>query len=117
VQNPIRLGDRGEPQPDLTLLRPREDFYAGGAPTPPEILLVVEVADTSADIDRQVKVPHYARGGVAELWLVDLERDAVLVYRDPIGESYQHVQVFRRDDVISPGAFPGTGVPVASILG
>jgi Uma2 family endonuclease len=66
VQNPIRLGERSEPQPDLALLRPRGDFYASGHPGPQDVLLVVEVAETSADADREVKVPLYARAGVLE---------------------------------------------------
>lgn len=66
VQNPIRLSDRSEPQPDLTLLQPRSDFYVTAHPQPQNILLIVEVADTSADYDRQVKIPLYANAGIKE---------------------------------------------------
>jgi Uma2 family endonuclease len=62
VQNPIQLDDHSEPQPDLALLRRREDFYRDALPTPDDVLLVVEVADTSVEYDRQVKLPIYARG-------------------------------------------------------
>ncbi|GIX47745.1 MAG: hypothetical protein KatS3mg131_1956 [Candidatus Tectimicrobiota bacterium] len=72
VQDPIRLGEHSEPQPDVALLRPRPDFYAAEHPGPEEVLLVVEVAETSAEYDREVKVPLYARFGVPEVWLVDL---------------------------------------------
>jgi Uma2 family endonuclease len=117
VQNPVAIDAAYVPQPDLALLRPAADFYASGTPTVADCLLIVEVADSSAETDRQVKVPRYARGGVPELWLVDLEREVVFVYRDPIGDSYQHVQVLRRGEHASPIAFPGTRVLVESILG
>ena len=76
VQNPIHLGEHSEPQPDLALLKPRPDFYAQGHPTPQEVLLVVEVMESSAGYDREVKVPLYARFGIPETWLVDVERGA-----------------------------------------
>jgi Uma2 family endonuclease len=72
VQNPVRLGGYSEPQPDLALLRPRADFYTSSHPGPEDVLLAVEVAETSAAVDREVKVPLYARFGVPEVWLVDL---------------------------------------------
>jgi len=81
VQNPIRLGDRSEPQPDLALLRPRADFYASAAPTAADALLVVEVAQASAAYDRQVKVPLYAQHGVPEVWIVDLDDGLLRFYR------------------------------------
>jgi Uma2 family endonuclease len=117
VQDPIVVGAEYAPQPDLALLRPRADYYAAHTPTATDCLLVIEVADTSAEFDRQIKMPRYARGGVAELWLVDLERDAVVVYQDPVGDAYQHVQVFRRGETIALGAAEKTRVQVQSILG
>lgn len=117
AQDPIIADVAYVPQPDVALLRLRTDYYASGTPTAADCLLVIEVADTSAEYDRQIKMPRYARGGVAELWLVDLERDAIVVYRDPVGDSYQHVQVFRRGDSIPLGTMQGPGVPVQAILG
>ena len=117
VQNPIIVGADYAPQPDLALLRPRADYYAAHTPTAVDCLLVIEVADTSAEFDRQIKMPRYARGGVAELWLVDLERDVVLVYQDPMGDAYQHVEVFRRGETIALGVAEGRRVQVQSILG
>ena len=64
-----------------------------------------------------IKVPRYARGRVPELWLVDLEREAVVVYRQPAGDAFQHLQVFRRGDIIALGTLQGPGVAVQSILG
>jgi len=117
VQAPLAVGVRYAPQPDLALLRSRPDYYAAQTPTAADCLLVIEVGDTSADFDRQIKMPRYARSGIAELWLVDLERDVVVVYRDPTGDSYQHVQVFRTGDCITLGTLQGPDVPVQAILG
>ncbi len=117
VQNPMIVDVAYAPQPDLALLRPRSDFYASQTPTAADCLLVVEVADSSVETDRQIKMPRYARGGLTELWLIDLERDVVVVYREPLGDSYQHLQVFRRGDTITPAGLPGLSVIVQSILG
>jgi Uma2 family endonuclease len=117
AQNPVIVDVAYAPQPDLALLRPRADYYATQTPTAADCLLVIEVADTSADFDRQVKMPRYARGGLAELWLIDLERDVVVVCREPAGDAYQHVQVFHRGETIMPAATAGSGVPVEGILG
>jgi Uma2 family endonuclease len=72
VQNPLVLNEYSEPEPDITVLRYREDFYAGGHPRPEDVLLVIEVADTSLQYDRDVKLPLYAAHGIPEYWLVDL---------------------------------------------
>jgi Uma2 family endonuclease len=117
AQDPVVAGAAYVPQPDLALLRPRPDFYASQTPTPADCFLVIEVGDTSAEFDRQIKMPRYARGGVAELWLVDLQRDVVVVYQDPVGDAYQHVQAFRRGEAIPLGVAQGERVPVQSILG
>ena len=117
VQNPIRLGERSEPQPDLALLRFREDFYASSHPGPGDALLVVEVAETSAEYDRRVKVPLYARFGIPEVWLVDLEGEAVEVFRDPSPEGYRKAEVFRRGSSLSPSSLPDIELSVDEILG
>lgn len=117
VQNPVRLGDFAEPQPDLALLRPRADFYAAAHPTPEDVLLVVEVAETSSDYDRQVKVPLYARWGIPEAWLVDLDRDHVEVYRDPSADGYRHVRAVPRGERLAPAAFPDLSLQADDVLG
>jgi Uma2 family endonuclease len=68
AQNPIRLSERTEPEPDLSLLKPRPDFYAAGHPGPQDVLLVIEVADSSIGFDREIKIPLYARAGIPEVW-------------------------------------------------
>jgi len=88
-QNPIRLDPSSEPQPDLAILRRRADFYATGErPGPADILLLVEVADSSLCFDQKVKLPLYSRAGIAELWIVDLQRRVLYAYRKPDGDAY-----------------------------
>ena len=117
VQNPIHLSDRSQPQPDVTLLQPRSDFYAEGHPQPEDILLLVEVADTSVDYDREVKVPLYAQAGIYEIWLVDLVGEYVEVYREPAPNGYGEVQQRRRGEYISVQAFPDLDLSVNEVLG
>ena len=88
VQNPILLGEHSEPQPDVTLLRRREDFYASSHPRPEDVLLVIEVAETSAAVEREVKAPLYARYGIPEVWVVDLAGGQVEVFRRPSPQGY-----------------------------
>lgn len=116
VQSSVVLSDRCEPQPDLVLLRPRDDFYAESDETPADVLLIVEVADSSEGYDRQVKAPLYARYGIPELWIVNLVRDHVAVYRAPTPDGYATTQIARRDDRIEPLLLPGVSIAVADIL-
>ena len=117
VQGPVRLSERSEPQPDIAVLRPRLDFYRLGHPTPEDVLLLVEVAETSAEGDRRVKAPLYARSDIREFWLVDLEEDVIFVYRDPTPTGYRTVRGARRGERLAPLAFPAEEFAVADILG
>jgi len=83
VQNPVRLDPGSEPQPDIAILKPRADDYETGVPGPDDVLLPIEVADTSLDFDRDVKVPLYAQSGIAEYWIVNLPERIVKVHREP----------------------------------
>lgn len=116
VQNPIRLTPHSEPQPDLAVLGPRSDFYQLGHPQPGEVLLVIEVADSSIAIDRAVKLPLYARAGIGEFWLVDLAGRRVLVHRGPEGDGSTHVDAVSSGDVVRLAAFD-LSLTVAEILG
>ena len=117
VQNPVRINERSEPQPDIVLLRRRPDYYAFNHPGPEDVLLIIEVADTSAEYDREVKAPLYARAGIREFWLVDLEGQRVEVYRDPNPEGYREVRMAGRGERLSPEALAGLGLEVGEILG
>jgi Uma2 family endonuclease len=117
VQSPIRLGEHSEPQPDVTLLRPHPDFYAASHPRPEDVLLVVEVAETSAQLDRAVKAPLYARAGIPELWLVDLEAEAIVVHRLASSEGYRDVRTARRGQRLSAGTPLELDVAADAVLG
>ncbi len=88
VQNPIRLDEYNEPQPDLALLRPRADAYASALAAPEDVLLVIEVADTSLTYDQQEKLPRYARACIGEVWLVDAGRRIIEQYTMPVADEY-----------------------------
>ena len=117
VQGPVRLDEDSEPQPDLILLRRRSDFYASAHPGPQDVLLLVEVSDTSTEYDREVKLPLYARHGIAEVWLVGLESEVVEVFRGPTAQGYQETSQLGRGQGLSPEAFPQAQLAVDEVLG
>ncbi|MBI4592706.1 MAG: Uma2 family endonuclease, partial [Candidatus Rokubacteria bacterium] len=103
VQNPIELPkEDSEPEPDISVLHPRADFYSSAHPVAADVLLVVEVADASLRLDRRLKIPLYARAGIREVWLVDLTTDRVEVYRDPAGRAYRDVRTLGRGQSLTP---------------
>jgi Uma2 family endonuclease len=117
VQNPICLNHRSEPQPDIALVQRRADFYEESLPNRENVLLLVEVADSTVNYDRDVKVPNYARSGIREVWLWDLEANCLEVYRDAIANGYTSMQKFERGQQVSPLAFPKFAVSINLILG
>jgi len=118
VQNPVELAeDDSEVQPDVTLLRPRVDFYTRGHPVAADVLLLIEVADTRLGRDRRVKIPLYARAAIREVWLVDLTGDRVEVHREPTAGGYRHVRALGRGESVVPEAFPDLTIGVTDILG
>lgn len=116
VQNPIRLGELSEPQPDVALLRSRPDDYAGGHPGPEDVLLVVEVGDTTAAWDRERKLPLYAAAGVREVWLVDLPAATVEIWRRPEGGAYHDVRLVRPEESLAPEVFPEASLLAGDLL-
>jgi Uma2 family endonuclease len=117
VQNPFRLSDFSEPQPDIVLLRPRSDFYRTGKPRPEDILLLVEVAHSSLEYDRQTKIPLYAAAGIIEVWIVNLVDQQIEVYRDPQADGYATRRVHTRGEPVAPTALPDVTIRVEEILG
>jgi Uma2 family endonuclease len=118
AQNPVELRDQeSEPQPDITLLRLRDDLYSTATPAPGDTLLVVEVAESSLSYDRRVKMHLYAEAGIPESWLVDLNSGTLLVHRRPSPEGYQDVRAYRRGESVSPEAFPDVFFTVDEIFG
>ena len=117
VQNPVRLSDLTEPQPDVTLLRPRPDFYAEGHPGPGDVLLLVEVAHSTLGYDREIKLPLYAAARVPEVWIVNVEEDRVEVHRDPSAGRYRVEERSGRGAALRPALLPELSVFVEDILG
>jgi Uma2 family endonuclease len=117
VQNPLRLSDLSEPVPDVMLLRPRPDFYAERHPNPEDVFVLVEISDTTLAFDQRTKVPLYARHGVPELWVVDLNHDLIHVYQKPTATGYQITETRRRGDGIAVAAFPEIEFAVEEVLG
>lgn len=117
TQSSIRLSDFSEPQPDISLLRWRDDFYRRSHPRPADVLLVIEVADTTLATDREVKVPLYAAAGIPETWIVNLPEERIEVYAEPAAGSYQFVRHYQRGEDAQSHTVPGLIVSVAEVLG
>jgi Uma2 family endonuclease len=116
VQNSVRLDLHSEPEPDLVLLKRAQDFYRSHLPAPDDVLLLVEVADSSLDFDRRKKLPIYARAGISEVWIVDLQDSVIEVYREPHFTGYEQKKVCRAGEKASPAAFPDVQVDVSELL-
>ncbi len=116
VQGSVRLDLYHEPEPDLVLLRPRADFYAAAHPGPADILLIIEVAESSLAYDRDVKAHVYARSGVAEYWLVDLDGDVVCRYSSPQDGSYRVMRQDGRGQSVAPNQLPTCAVSTDDLL-
>jgi Uma2 family endonuclease len=102
TQNGIRLDRHSEPQPDLAILRYRADFYeTGERPGPADVLLLIEVADSSLAFDRRVKLPLYARAGIAEVWIVDVQRRILDAHRKPVGDGYAETTAHQAGDTLA----------------
>jgi Uma2 family endonuclease len=116
VQNPIQLGERSEPQPDVTLLRRRADHYASALPTAADILLLIEVADSSLEYDRTVKLPLYAQAGIPEVWIVNLAENVIEAHTQPEQGAYTHAQRAARGETLTATTLPDLRVPVDAVL-
>jgi Uma2 family endonuclease len=117
IQNPVRLSDLSEPEPDVSVLRYRADGYGGGHPGPTDVFFLVEAADTSLDFDQRVKLPLYARSGIPEVWIVDLQQGLIEAHRSPQAGRFREVRQAHRGERLSPAAFPDLDLDAAQILG
>lgn len=116
AQNPVVIYPASEPQPDIVLVRRSAEVYKTDNPGPSDVLLLVEVADSSLSYDRGAKVRAYGRAGINEFWIVNLTENAIETYRHPVGENYQETARFRRGQTVAPLAFPDLEVSVAEIV-
>jgi Uma2 family endonuclease len=114
-QNPVRLGAHSEPQPDIAILRYRPGFYRASHPQPEDVLLLIEVADTTIHYDRDVKIPLYARHGIPEVWLIDLQQERVEIYLQPSSDGYRQTLRPAKDGRISPSLLPDVSLLIADL--
>ena len=117
AQNPLVLDDYSEPQPDLAILNPRAANYRTSKPTPDDVLVVIEVSDSTLDFDRKVKVPLYAGVGIPEAWLVNLPEERIEVYGDPAGGEYRTVRSYARRQRLQSHALATLRLSVSKVLG
>jgi len=116
VQNPVHLDDLSEPQPDFAVLKPRSDDYRRATPRPDDVLLIIEVADSSLAYDRAVKRALYARHNIPEFWIVNLAAGEVEVCRKPTGDHYASISCVGHKGTLQPELLPGAIIPVAALL-
>lgn len=117
VQNPVELDEYSEPQPDLTLLKLRDDFYAQALPAPADVLVAIEVSDTTHEKDRNLKLPAYARAGIVEAWLVDLYNDHIEIHSQPHKGRYQEIRLVFRGQTTVSKSLPQLALSADDILG
>ena len=106
AQNSVRLNNHSEPQPDIAILKWRDDFYIEALPTPDDILLIIEVADSTIAYDREIKAPLYAAAGIPEMWLFDVNKKAIEGYSQPSANGYKLIRRYDESDTLSMLAFP-----------
>ena len=116
VQNPLSVSHEDDLYPDIVLLRRREDRYVGNIPEAKDALLVVEVADTTLEYDRTVKLPRYGAAGVHEVWIVDLQGKRIWVHRKPLEGDYHDVFEAHAGDILTVSGIPGFEVKASDIL-
>lgn len=115
VQNPVRLNEHTEPQPDLAVLRPRD--YLESLPGPEDVLFLIEVSDTTLAYDRGIKVPLYARAGIAEVWIVDLTSEVIERYTGPSDATYRRIERAKHKEMLASTTLPGLALGVDATLG
>jgi Uma2 family endonuclease len=116
TQDPLRLDDHSEPEPDVMLLKPAADDYTSRHPQPDDVFLLIEVSDTTLEYDREEKLPAYGRAGLAEVWIVNLHDTTIEIHREPHFTGYGAKTVLRPGDQAMPQAFPDATVDVAELL-
>ncbi|WP_293149880.1 MULTISPECIES: Uma2 family endonuclease [unclassified Microcoleus] len=116
LNNPVRLNDNSEPEPDLALVVPDPLYYEECHPTPSEVYLIIEVADTTLRTDLGIKATIYALSGIADYWVLDVHNRQLHVFREPSQDGYQSIAVLGDDASISPLQFPDVSFMVRDML-
>jgi len=116
IQGAVRLDDFDEPRPDVVLLRPREDYYSSGHAGPSDILLIIEMAESSLEFDQTIKAGLYAETGVPEYRIADIRNNRLLVYGDIRGKNYEEFRELQRGQTITPRLLEGCPIEVRDLL-
>jgi len=116
TQGSISMPGESEPEPDITLLRYRTDEYEQALPTPADVLLITEVAESSVEKDRETKRDIYAAAAIIEYWVLDLNTDTLTVHRDLSNEAYEHVELITRDQSVQASALPHVDLDISNVL-
>lgn len=117
VQDPVQIGEDSLPLPDISVLKPRVDFYSERQPGPDDILFFIEVADSSLRFDQRVKAKLYGAASIADYWIINLPERQIEVYREPQPDGYRTVTRYKPGESISPLAFPDASLNVDDIIG
>lgn len=117
VQNPVQINEYSEPLPDVTLLKRRDDFYAQANPQPSDALLIIEVADSSVEYDRDIKIPLYAGAGIPEVWLINLPKETIEIYTQLVGDTYREIRIVKRGESLAAKSIPGLIIDADVVLG
>ncbi len=117
VQNPVQVNDFSEPLPDVALLKRRDDFYAQANPQPADVLLIIEVADSSVEYNRDIKVPLYAGAGIPEVWLINLSEETIEIYTRPVGDTFQELRIAKRGESLTAKSIPSLTIDADVVLG
>lgn len=117
VQNPIHINEYNEPEPDIALLKPRKDFYKRSHATPEDVLLLIEVSDSTIEYDREIKKTLYAEAGIVEYWLVNLQNDTIEVYSQPKNGSYRLARILESGETIEATQVKNLKLQTDEILG
>ena len=115
AQNPVKIRDHSEPEPDIVILPFRDDYYADGV-TPADVLLIIEVSDTTLRYDQTVKLPLYATAGIPEVWIIDVGRQQLKVHHDPSEGQYQSSNTLFRNETVSATQLP-LSIEVKHLIG
>ena len=116
VQNPVRLTDGNEPEPDIVIAYRKDDGYVSAHPGPEDIALLIEVADSTIGFDRRHKLPMYAMHGIPEVWLGDINARSIEIHDEPMAGGYARVRLYGPDETLSPAAFPEALIAVADVV-
>lgn len=117
IQDPIHIDEYNEPEPDVALLEPREDFYAEKHPTAEDVLLLIEVSDSTVGFDREIKKSLYAEAGIREFWLVNLKENTIEVFSQPKNGNYRLAQILEKGETIKSKTIESLTLEVEEILG